>query len=920
MSTVLDAAQWKEVRRLFDLLAPIAADDWPSELEALCDDPAVRDETATLLAARSLPETAIESRFTELVRLAQDEEFQAGGVLGPWLLKDKLGSGGMGSVFRAERIDGMYERTVAIKLLHGVPGGDQVERMKSERQILAGLGLRNVARLYDGGITPRGHPYIVMEFVNGEHFDDHCRRHGLPLPRRVELFLKVCDVVQRAHEKLVVHCDLKPENILISEDGEPTLLDFGIARMLNEARAARAGRVFTPKYAAPELVEHQAISVAIDVFSLGVILLELLADRDVDRGLGVMMQALPSASSWSRKSDRWKRALRGDLDAIVARACAIDPRTRYASVTELSQDLRRWMDFWPVAARNGGRAYTASRWLRRQWQEVAVAALFVALTSVFVYNVVDARRQAEVERRAAQDVSQYLVAMFAATDPRQRGENAEMPLTARELLDRASTSVDATLASDPLQRARMQAALGQAYQNLGVATRAELLLGSALAVLQRQRPRPVQELARLYAALSREQTVQGDGVAAATTAQRGLQTLGNTQEPVLRAHLLHAKGLAETNLQSFPAAHRSFDDANAILAKLPRGHESALRIDVARDMGLLYWRWGRLAESEAQYRRALAHVSPSDRSAVHELETTLARVLRERGRMDESRRLLEDGLARAQALYGPDSRFVLRQHEALADLYLVMGDYRAAGAQFRTLLLKVVATEGEDSVAHSMALHNHAELLAARGDLAAAEQGYRRALRIRQARLGGDTPTALRAEVGLARFLINHGALADARRHLQHAGAGLAARLPPDAPARVEVAMAEVRLLIRDGQLDRARERLDALAGGVEDVRMRLGLRELAAVLAEAEGQTARAVAIRRQGIIAIQQLSSSNNAELARWRLELAKLEQARGNEAGAASLLEQALPVLREHWVAGAPALVHAETLYRRVRHVPA
>lgn len=232
MRTVLSKAQWQEVRQLFDRLSVLPPSSWQATLQDINPPAEIAGEVAALLESSRRATRDSARLFNSVMEQATRPEYAPGDLLGPWRLCQRLGEGGMATVFRAERADGAYAQTVAIKLLRGLGGKASAERLQAERQMLAGLGLRNVSRLLDGGTTPAGDPYIVMEYIAGEHLDVYCRRMALDIPARVALFLRVCEVVRRAHEQLVVHCDLKPENILVTPDGEPVLLDFGIAHAL----------------------------------------------------------------------------------------------------------------------------------------------------------------------------------------------------------------------------------------------------------------------------------------------------------------------------------------------------------------------------------------------------------------------------------------------------------------------------------------------------------------------------------------------------------------------------------------------------------------------------------------------------------------------------------------------------------------
>jgi serine/threonine protein kinase len=356
-------------------------------------------------------------------------ELPEGARVGPYRVVSRLGRGGQGAVYLAERADQQYEKRVAVKIVpHGL-GSELSHRLfRHERQILAGLDHPNIARLLDAGTTEQGFPYFVLEYVEGEPLDRYCDRRGLTTIERLRLFRTVCEAVQYAHRNLVVHRDLKPRNILVSAEGVPKLLDFGIAKLLQPgapaARTVTAGGVMTPDYASPEQIRFEPITTASDVYSLGVILYELLARRrpyrvktlallDLARAIceeepprPSVAAAQPSERGWSSPEEqqaarRLARELRGDLDTIVMTALQKDPPRRFPSVEALSEDLRRYLEGLPVRARPEGSLYRAGKFVRRHKGGVAAAALvFLSLLAGLVATAWQARIADEQRRRA----------------------------------------------------------------------------------------------------------------------------------------------------------------------------------------------------------------------------------------------------------------------------------------------------------------------------------------------------------------------------------------------------------------------------------------------------------------------------------------------------------------------------------------
>lgn len=391
-----DPTVWSRAREIFlDLaeLDPSARDEELARLRA--DEPELAEWVARLLAKDAEPDPL--------------SDVPAAERLGPYEITERVAEGGMGEVFRARRVDGEFEREVAVKLLRSRFGDEElVRRFHRERQTLAQLDHEYVARLLDGGTTEDGRPYLVMEYVEGEPLDVFCRVQKLEVPERLELFLKVCAAVQHAHENGVVHRDLKPNNILVRADATPRLLDFGIARPQLEGSTpagplTRTGaRLFTPEYASPEQVRGEEVSEATDVFALGVLLYELLSGRrpwGSDLALHELERAICEADPLPPSrlgTGTWRRALAGDLDTIALKCLEKDVRNRYAHVADLRLDLERHLKGYPILARRTNALQRAWRYGRRKpWRAIGLAGLAAAALTTFVAL----RVQAESERR-----------------------------------------------------------------------------------------------------------------------------------------------------------------------------------------------------------------------------------------------------------------------------------------------------------------------------------------------------------------------------------------------------------------------------------------------------------------------------------------------------------------------------------------
>jgi serine/threonine-protein kinase len=458
----IEAQAWNSLNRLLDeaLEQPHeTVESWVDGLPA--DVEPLKPRLRALLAQVARIETDDFLHTLPKFEIAGPAD-RAGDQIGPYRLIRELGTGGMGVVWLAERVDGLISRPVALKLPHGAwKRAGLAERMARERQILATLTHPNIAHLYDAGLAADGQPYLAIEYVEGHRIDLYCEAHSLDVKARLRLFAQVADAVAYAHSKLIVHRDLKPANILISGDGHVRLLDFGIAKLLEdgETRDTRitefGGRAMTPDYASPEQLRGEPLTIASDVYSLGVLLYELLSGqrpyklaRDSRGALeDAILQAEPPAPG-SVASAALRRELRGDLDTIVLKALKKTPQDRYATVHALADDIGRFLDGQPVLARADAWTYRTSRLVRRHTVAVsASAAVAITLVGATLYSLHHARL-ARSEQVRAEQVEQFIASILTDT------QSAES-LTAEGLLKQARARIGEEFADHPLTQIRL---------------------------------------------------------------------------------------------------------------------------------------------------------------------------------------------------------------------------------------------------------------------------------------------------------------------------------------------------------------------------------------------------------------------------------------------------------------------------------
>lgn len=601
----------------------------------------------------------------------------------------RLDGGGMGVVYLAERVDRDLRQRVALKLLRlGLDCDDScARRFAAERQILSGLSHPNIAHLVDAGLTAEGRPFLAMEYVEGERIDRWCERHGLSLKERIELFLKVCAAVDYAHRHLVIHRDIKPANILVTADGEPKLLDFGIARLLaddsNVTRTKTSLQALTPAYASPEQIEGHTLSIATDVYSLGVVLYELMAGaRPFDdltsahllSNAIVSGEILPpskrtprrqanspaSASEPAKRRSPFRRRLPADLDSIVLKAMRREPEHRYAAVAELAGDLRSFLAARPVKARHGHWLYRAQRFTRRRRGALAIGLTLLVLLTGFVLNreaqlerIARERDRAEAEAAKAQQVGDILAGLFRSADPREiRGAE----LTARELLDRGVAQVDRELTGQPELHAHMLHVLGRTYLELGLYDSAEAILGRSLA-LRRSRLRVRHpDIGRTLGDLGLLAILRGEYVRAREQLEDAAQMLEESlgKDASELAEVLDRLARTYGHLGDYETGIGAYKRALTIQRSVS-GEESVPVATISINMGVFLFKMGSLERAENLYEAALSiYEQKRGRNHPHvgAILGNLAMVRLEQGKFEGLEAMYRRSVAIQQDAYG----------------------------------------------------------------------------------------------------------------------------------------------------------------------------------------------------------------------------------------------------------------------------
>ena len=713
----MDAERWKRLSPLLDVLLELDAEARAAQLKILrAQEPDIVEELEKLLA---LEDDSGDFMAQPLLDKHGGQP-QAGTLVGPYRMEVVLGEGGMGMVWLASRADGLYQRKVALKLLRpGLADPNLRLRFSREREILARLAHPNIARLLDAGIGSEGQPYLALEYVEGISITDYCQAHGLSVDTRLKLFLQICEAVSHAHANLIVHRDLKPSNILVTPTGEVRLLDFGIAKLLDDPEPVPLNprtevRAFTLHYAAPEQVRGEPVTTMTDVYSLGVVLYELLAgtkpyrlrrqtDAEWEQAILAVEPLKPSTAS-QRSTDgsrdnspdarRQARRLSGDLDNIVLKALAKQPEQRYASVEALSLDLRRHLQGRPVQARPQSWGYRLNKYVsRHRWAlaaSIVVASLLFAALGVSVWQ----GRQAMRETARAQAMQDFVIGLFDNAGVAQQGNIFD----ARKLLVAGERRGERELADQPLTHAEL----------LGVIARLRIGLGDyqeALALLERQ-DALLAQLDSAPVGLRLEAVTQhGRTLRLLDRNKECLQIMAPAESLVSRLQSQQPSQEADFFSQ-FGRCRRLVGERQAAdqLYKRSLALRSALKdeIGVAEnlyDLALIDNDLGRTREALAGYDEALAHLRKhvgGTNSLAAEIQVSRGRLFRARGDTDTAQATFRDALVIAEEIHGEQHPTTLGVRRLLVAILVDQEHYAEAERQIAPLYALTVKALGPD--------------------------------------------------------------------------------------------------------------------------------------------------------------------------------------------------------------------------------
>lgn len=950
-----DPARWRRIQEIFHQALATPGGRRDRALAVACaGDEALLEEVLGLLAAHEgggllgdLPEEGSESRLPD--------------DIGGYRVLRLLGEGGMGAVYLAEREGADFTQRVALKLLRaGFVDPLMEQRLASERRILAQLEHPGIARLIDGGTTEAGQPYVAMEYVEGRTLLEHCDALRLSVRERVALFIAICDPVHYAHQQLVVHRDLKPSNILVTPDGRPKLLDFGIAT-LSKATTGLGDRPttapwLTPAYASPEQVAGATVGTASDVYALGVILYELVTGRrpyDVDscspaeaeRAIRHVMPERPSEAirttgdpsvTTARRSTvaRLRREVAGDLDTIVLKALAKEPVRRYASVEQLAEDVRRYLEGRPVRARPDSLRYRTGKFLGRHRTAAGLTLLIlVSLAAGIIATGWQARRAARAaviasvqrdlaagEAAKAAQVMALMVDLFRLSDPtRALGDT----VTARDVLDRGTERVEREFQGQPDLQAAVFVEVASIYANLGLLGRADTLLRRALEQQAGIEGPSSPTVSTTLIRLGETQAARGDGEGAIESLRRAIvirDAMGIDDTLLARAQAalgweLRAAGHHDEAARLFETAlasqRRLLGDGHPTVARTLLGLAAALHDQ------------GSFIQAESLFQNALARYDagtgrPDPVAATALVNLGMIRRLREEYAAAEP--LLRSAVAMRRQLFEPDHPDVLEATtEWGADLY-ALGRLGLAEQLFRDALAQSRAHLGQR---HPLTetLHGYlAMTYTVTGAYADAIREFEIEIAAKRARLGGDHPQLVYGLIRSAEPLIALSRWDEAEATLRQATEMNERLSGSRSVARVLWLDHMAQVAISRAEYDAAETQLREAASLAEDLlrpnhRYVLGLRRTQARLLLFQGRADQAADLIKTTLEPLGRIYPEPHITMGGALIILGRAQLTLGQPALAEATLRRALTNLvalpEGHWEVGAATSLLGEAV---------
>ncbi len=816
-------------------------------LTALSDKPDLIEEVLGLLAAAEQESMALDRVLHSPAVMTEDLEVAEQAVefkrIGAYLIEKEISQGGMGRVFLGRRDDQEFTSQVAIKLVRVDRRSAWAEaRFKEERQILANLNHANIAMMLDGGTTEDGQPYVVMEYVDGLHINEYVKKNLLSATQKMDLFIRVCGAISYAHKNLVIHRDIKPANILVNPEGQPKLLDFGIAKIMSEGQNMQATAtqmaMMTPTYASPEQIRGEAISTASDIYSLGVLLYELLTEKqpfEVGSAspaeiVKAVCDTQPVRPSDATENPEMGRTLRGDLDNIILKAINKDVTRRYESVDGLVTDIKAHLAGLPVIAAPDSRWYRLQKFVKRnRWSVVAAASFVLTLALVVGYytwqltnerdraikaetDALLAAEQANQEAQTANRVSEFLIGIFEANDPRAGIPGKD--LTARQLLDLGAQSLTDNLDEEPATKAHLWRTIGLAYAHMGDLHAGIASLRKSLA-LHKAHSNPLDqgEAMNRLAEILRKADQFDEAVALHRQAIELHES--SQQEPTWELADAHNNfGLLLYNLGQYDEAESSLKKAIDTHRAAAGGQEAASVGINMHNLSLILRVRGKFKEAEEMIRTSLditAQFRGEDSTSWIVSLQQLGRIQNDLGLYEDALKTVDKALQMGAKHYNPDNPRLATMFARKANSFHALGRYEEAEAMYLKSAAIYAGAHGPDSWNGAYMELHHAQMLLLMGRVEEAQQKLNHSLAVRTQLFAADHPGIAIAKTNLADAMLLSGDAAAASELLNEAIAIFNQRFEPGHPELAWAHVIAAKLNRYQDNLAAAQEHMDAI-------------------------------------------------------------------------------------------------------------
>lgn len=963
----MKSQRWEKIQEIFETALKIEPSERESFLKNTCaEDNELFEEISSLLKADDDSKSILAGAALDVVNTNFFDDLSRelsaeGKQIGQYRLLKRIAAGGMGAVYLAERIDGQFDHKVAVKLIK--PGMDSeqiIKRFQNERQILANLDHPNIAQLLDGGLMEGNLPYFTMEYVEGEPIDEYCDKNQLTIKERLDLFRTVCDAVQYAHRNLVIHRDLKPGNILVTSDGTVKLLDFGIAKVFGDdedalqmsALTQQGLKVMTPEYASPEQVQGKIVTTSTDIYSLGVILYQLLTGKhpfqlkeksqsqieqiileeiptkpstiirkysDSENQLGVENSNNIIGQNRKLNLNKLKKELSGDLDTICLMALRKEPERRYSSPEQLSQDINRFLTGRPISALRDSISYRSRKFIKRHKASVvaAIVSFIIINTLVFyyTYQLAVERDRAKLEAEKALQVSDFLTKLFEVSDPSQsKGEK----ITARELLDSGTERIETELAELPEIQAELYNVIGKVYMSLGLYSKSQILLEKALEINKKVYGEFHNTIANTNNILGQLYHVKGDYEASGKYYNIALSIFdklsGEFDE--LKSAVIFNKASVVHDIGNYDLADSLYRKSVELRTDIFSEQSNEVAVSLTGLAKLLNDK-ADYDNSEKMYKKALKikrEILGDLHPSVTQTMVDLGYLYEVLGRWSESEKLFRESLELDIKMLGENHPNITSNWFSLGSLLHNMGKYDEAEYFLKKALTGDIKNLGMNHPYVALDQNNLAGVMNARGYIDEAERLYREALRLQRKVLGDEHPEVATTTSNLGMVFLKKGLL-DSAEILSKRSLDLRKKILGEEHPHVSISMNHLaNVYIKKKDYQRAGELYeDALEMqqrlmGDENIRVVVPMLSLASFKVET-GDTLKAEKIFRKAVNISEKAFPAGHPNISNTLYELGELLNDKKEYSEAEKVLKRSLDIRKAVYGADHKSIVTAK-----------